>query len=212
MMRSAAPHAAEFKPDDAGADHQHLLRHRVEQQRTGRRYDLLLVDLDAGKLRDVRAGRDDDVLGFERLGATRRQHDLNLAGGSNATETVIRRDLVLLEQELDTDRVALHALVLVGEHPRDIDRRLGVDTHRSEPVLRLMVQLARVQQRLRGDAADVEASAAMRRALLDDGDFHPELGCTDRTHIAAGAGADDDEVVGHDNQPFRCLRYCSTQL
>ena len=38
-----------------------------------------------------------------------------------------------------------------------------------------VVQLGRVQQRLRRDAADVEAGAAERGALLDHGHFQPEL-------------------------------------
>ena len=38
------PHRAELEPDDAGADHQQLLRHLVERQRAGRRDDPLLVD------------------------------------------------------------------------------------------------------------------------------------------------------------------------
>ena len=31
--------------------------------------------------------------------------------------------------------------------------------------------------------------------LLDDGDLHAELRGADRADIAAGAGADDDEIV-----------------
>ena len=36
--------------------------------------------------------------------------------------------------------------------------------------------------------------------LLDAGDLHAELGGADRRDVAAGAGADDDEVetIGHD--------------
>ena len=61
----------------------------------------------------------------------------------------------------------------------------------------LLEQLGGVQQRLRRDAADVEAGAAEGRALLDHRDLHAELRRADRADIAAGAGADDDEIVGH---------------
>ena len=57
--------------------------------------------------------------------------------------------------------------------------------------MRLLVQLGGVQQRLRGDAADIEAGAAQRLAALDAGGLQPELCRADRGDIAAGAGADD---------------------
>ena len=66
-----------------------------------------------------------------------------------------------------------------------------------QPVRRLVEHLGGVQQRLRGDAADVEAGAAERLALLDHGDLHAELGGADGADIAAGAGADDDDIVSH---------------
>jgi hypothetical protein len=62
-----------------------------------------------------------------------------------------------------------------------------------------------VQQRLGRNAADVEAGAAMRLALFDDGDLEPELGGADGADITAGAGADDDEIVGHE-RAFECGR------
>ena len=57
----------------------------------------------------------------------------------------------------------------------------------------------RVEEGLGGDAADVEAGAAEADligfgSLLDDRDLFAELGRADRADVAAGAGADDDEV------------------
>ncbi len=54
-----------------------------------------------------------------------------------------------------------------------------------------------MQQRLGGDAADVEAGAAVGGALLHHGHLQPKLRGADGAHVAAGAGADDDQVVGH---------------
>ncbi len=51
-----------------------------------------------------------------------------------------------------------------------------------------------MQQRLGRDAADVEAGAAEGGALLDAGHLQAELGGADGADIAAGAGADDDDV------------------
>src|SRR6516164_3137322 len=62
----------------------------------------------------------------------------------------------------------------------------------------LFVELGGVQQRLRGNAADIETSAAEGFVLLDHRDLHAELRRADGADIAAGAGADHDEVVGHE--------------
>src|SRR6516162_6997114 len=66
---------------------------------------------------------------------------------------------------------------------------------------RFLVKLGRVEHRLRWDAADVETSAAERGPLLDHRALHAELRRADGAHIAAGAGADDDEIVGHEKTP-----------
>jgi hypothetical protein len=51
-----------------------------------------------------------------------------------------------------------------------------------------------VEEGLARDAADVEAGAAEGGAFLDERDLEAELGGAEGAHIAAGAGADDDEV------------------
>jgi hypothetical protein len=54
----------------------------------------------------------------------------------------------------------------------------------------------RFEQRLGGDAADVEARAADLR-LVDEGDLQPELGraeCGGVAALAARSGAEDDEI------------------
>src|SRR5258707_14241067 len=61
---------------------------------------------------------------------------------------------------------------------------------------RFLVFLRGLQQRLRGDAADIEAGAAEPVAALDAGGLQAELRCADRRDVAARAGADDDDVVG----------------
>ena len=58
-----------------------------------------------------------------------------------------------------------------------------------------------LEQRLRRNAADIEASAAMRLALFDDRDLEAELRRPDRADIAAGTSADNDEIVGHQVYP-----------
>ena len=54
--------------------------------------------------------------------------------------------------------------------------------------------LRRVDQRLGRDAADIEAGAAGLRLLDDDG-IDAELAGANGADIAAGAGADDEELA-----------------
>ena len=65
-------------------------------------------------------------------------------------------------------------------------------------LFRFLDDLRRVQQRLRRNAADVETDAAELRPALDQRDFHAEIGRAERSGVAAGTGAehDDIEVVG----------------
>ena len=122
---------------------------------------------------------------------------LELAGSSNASLAVDRIDLVFLQQEIDALDVALHRLILEAEHRWKIELRLHPDAKMRKIMARLSEALRSVKQRLGWDAADVEASAAMGGAFLDDCDFHSELSGADGANITAGAGADDNEIVLH---------------
>ena len=90
-------------------------------------------------------------------------------------------------------------------HRRKIEFwRAGDDAEARELMRGLAEFFRRLEQRLRGNAADVEAGSAMRLALFDDGDLEAELRRPDRADIAAGAGSDDDEIIGHEvysNEP-----------
>ena len=52
-----------------------------------------------------------------------------------------------------------------------------------------------MQQGLGGDTADVEARPAKGLAAFDTGGFEAELGAADGADIAAGTGADYDNVI-----------------
>ena len=193
-----SPNRAEFKPDHAGADHQQMLRHLGKRERAGRRHDALLVDVDAFETRHIGAGGDDDGFRFQCLRRAVGGSDLDLAGRGDAAGAEKRIDLVLLEQEVDALDVAVDALVLERHHRGEVELGRGnADAHFAEAVPGFLEQFGGVQQRLRRDAADVEAGAAEGRALLDHGGFQAELRRANGADIAAGAGADDDEVVGH---------------
>ena len=78
---------------------------------------------------------------------------------------------------------------------RSSSRPSDLDPVLAEPLSGQVVELARVEQRLAGDAADVQARAAEARPLLDAGHLHPELRRADRRDIAARPGADHDQVI-----------------
>ena len=60
---------------------------------------------------------------------------------------------------------------------------------------RIADDLGDVQQSLRGNASDVQAGSAKRCVLLDDGHLLAKLCRPDGGDIAAGAAADDDEII-----------------
>ena len=110
-------------------------------------------------------------------------------------------DLVLLEEVDDAVVVLLHDRLLARHHLRHVDRQVReADAVVGEVMAGLLEVLRRLQQRLRRNAADVGAGAAGRRTalvvlpLVDAGGGKAELRGADGGDVAAGAGADDDDV------------------
>jgi len=111
-------------------------------------------------------------------------------------------DLVLLQQKADTVDIGGDRLVLMFHHRRKIELRLAGDDTEGGKLVRGFCEFVRgMEKRLRRNAADVEASAAMRLAFFHDRDLEAELCRPDRADIAAGTGANDDEIVGHQVYP-----------
>src|SRR5262249_4801733 len=85
---------------------------------------------------------------------------------------------------------------LAGEHARQVEADVAdLDAVVAEPRAGQGVQLAGVEQRLAGDAADVQARAAQGSAFVDARHLHPQLRGADRRHVAARAGTDHYQVV-----------------
>ena len=83
--------------------------------------------------------------------------------------------LFFFKQKRDAIDIALHALILEGEHGGKIELGLHLDAHGGEAVAGFGIGLAGMEQRLGGDAADIEAGAAMGGALLHHGDLHAQV-------------------------------------
>ena len=94
-------------------------------------------------------------------------------------------------------RPVVRRLTTPSFHPRmavEIDRRRAEAHAVAGQRRRLVDGLGDMQQRLGGNAADVEADAAERRPRVDQHDFLPEIGGAERRGVAAGAGAENQEV------------------
>src|SRR5260370_568300 len=163
--------------------------------------DELLVGLEPGQDTRPRPGRDDHVTSLIGARAERAfgrgilgRFDADLAGRVDARLAPDDGDLVLLHQEADA------VVEPLGYVARALHHRGGIvgDIAGRQPVvlgaLQIVKNLRRAQQCLGRDAAPVEADAAQIVALYDRGP-EAELGGADRGHIAARAGADDDDVV-----------------
>jgi hypothetical protein len=102
-----------------------------------------------------------------------------------------------LARRVEAAGVLGHDLVLALEHRRQVDLdRTELEAVFGGVLLGEDDVLGGVEQGLARDAADVEAGAAEGGALLDERDLQAELGGAEGAHVAAGAGADDDEIVG----------------
>ena len=130
-------------------------------------------------------------------------------GAGQRAPAVDLGDLVLLHQEVDALDDALGHLAAAGVRRAEVHRRVAGD-----PELVLLVgqdvrQLGVAQQRLRGDAAHVEADTAPV-LVLHDGDALAELGGADGGDVPTGAGTEDDdvEVLAHGAEPRGSGRRC----
>ncbi|KUP94357.1 hypothetical protein TRIHO_06760 [Tritonibacter horizontis] len=185
---------AKLKPDNAGADHHHFLGHLRQRQCAGAVHHdaAVVVDLNTRQGGGHGAGGDDDILGLMGVVA-----DLDLARLGDRGPALEPVDLVLLHEEFNAAGVLADDLILVGFHLVPVDRRrFPLEAHGAKIVFCFVQHMGRVQQRLGGDAADVETGAAKGLAAFDDGGLEAQLGAADGADIAAGACADDDDVIG----------------
>jgi hypothetical protein len=206
---------AEFEPDHAAADDHEMPGHLAQRQRARAVDDQAfgIVDLDAGQRGDRGARGDDDVLGGHALA-----RDLDRARVLERGEALEPVDLVLLEQEFDAAGQPFDRRVLLAEQHGQVELDLArLHAELGQRAVRgFLEQLGAVQQRLGGNAADVEAGAAQRLAAFGAGGLEPELRRADRRDIAAGTRADDEDVVvvfSHDISvggaaAYSCMENC----
>ena len=194
--------ARKLDADRAGADDEQALRQCFRHHRLARSPYQVAVGLDAGQRFRAGASGNHDRIGAERLRAV----DDDSTGFGESRGAVEYLHLVLLEQT----RYASVELLGNGARTRyyapQIDlRRTRIDAERRR-ALDLAQHVCRVQQRLRRNAAPVEAHAADLRAL-DQRRGKPELRGADRGDVAAGTTADDDDVENLFAHGYTSSRY-----
>src|SRR5262249_23670722 len=117
------------------------------------------------------------MAGLERVGASLGAGDDNRIGAADPTGSQKCLDVILAEQRADSVGQALDDAVLADEHRRQVElHAIEQYSVAAEAVSCQVKELARVEHGLARNAADVQARAAERWALLDAGHFEAELG------------------------------------
>ena len=86
-------------------------------------------------------------------------------------------------------------LFLARQHHRPVERELLHVDAEFLGVLERVVDFGVVQKDFRGDAADVQASAAQKAIFFNDYSFEPPLRGPNRGVISSRAATDDGEIV-----------------
>ena len=209
---------ANSDPHRAGADHDDARGHRVRAQDVVRGHDPHAVRDDAGQGLDPGARGEDHVRAAEhalaagaRGAVLAREADPDLRGALEPAAALDPGHVVLLDQAADALPHPGHDLVPALGDLREVHLgRTGQPEAEVPGVADALGERGRLEHRLGGDAAAVEARAA-DLVLVHEGDPQPELGAAEGRGVAAGARAEDDEVEvvrGADGHRSGDLRWC----
>ena len=188
----AGPDGAEFETDGAAADDHEFLRNGREGDGVIAGDDGLAVELHERQLDGGGAGGDDDVFGGDRLVA-----DAEGGRGSERRSSRDDGDLAGLGELGDTADELGDDVVFLFEKGREIEFDAGeLDAVGGGVGFGEDELLGGMKQGFTRDAAHVQASAAEGGAFLDQRDLEAELGGAEGADVAAGAGADDDQIEG----------------
>jgi hypothetical protein len=150
--------------------------------------DAFAVDLEAGQRLGVGAGGQHDV----RSGVAGAV-DLHRVGCDKSALALDDGDAGSLEQSGQAAEHAVDNAVLVLVDARHVDALEGRADAEVAAVAGVVGDLARMEQRLGGNASAVQAGAA-QLVPFDEGDLEVELGRAQRTRVAAAASTQDHKV------------------
>ena len=202
-----AEHRSVLGADDAAAHDEHRRRQLLDVQDVVGGKNLAVVEGDVARACGRGADSDQDVAGTDRLGVLVRRADADdaLAGDrAPASSQVdgVRRELLADDVDFGADDALARAHEF-GERFGAIEREVAGVAGLGEGFARREVVDHRFAERLARDRARVDRHAADHVHLLDDADFLAEFGGLDGGFLAAGARADDDEVIClHGPGPF----------
>src|ERR1051325_9332313 len=186
--------AGELAPDHPAAQDGDALRLLREIERLLAADDALAVERPAGRIPCVGPGGEDHVVGGELLAPALLLRHRDAIRGREPGGALVNVHLAAGQELLHAARQLFHDLVLPRHQRRPVDLRLADDDAVLAGALDLLEKVRGHDPRLGRDASPVEARAA-QLVLLDDGGLQAHLRGTDRGHVAAGSGADDDDVV-----------------
>ncbi|MNM47828.1 hypothetical protein D3C81_588020 [compost metagenome] len=177
-------HGGHFQADDTAADDQHAFRDLAQFQRT-RRIDDARIFRHEWQLHHGRTGGDDGLLELHDFFRAVACRHLDVVGGE---ELAHARDHLRLARLGHAGQAARHVrdhAFLVLAYLVDVDGRLGKRHARVGHVRRFIDDGGHVQQRLRRDAAHVQAHAAQGRVALDDDRRHAQVGRAECGRVTA---------------------------
>ncbi len=190
-------HADRTRPDD-----QQAVRHVRRLQRVAIGPDARAVGLETRQFTGAGAGGDHDVRGLQHLLARLCGHG-DAALARKTPGAAHDGHPVLLHQVVDTGRELPRDLARAVDHLVEVEADTLSREAEVARAVHLVVEFGGAQQRLRRDAAPVEADAAHVLAL-DDGDREAELRGADGTDVAPRPRADHDDI----ERPARHVASC----
>src|SRR5690606_3946238 len=120
--------------------------------------------------------------------------DLEAVGAGETTGALDDAHLTLLRHRREPAGQLADHPVLPSAQPVGIEARLAeLDTVLAH-LPGFLDDAGRVQQRLRRNAADVQADAAERRVALDQRHVQTEIGRAERRRVTARTGSEHDEA------------------
>ena len=182
-----------LQADDAAAQDQQPLGDGGQLQGAGGVHHPRVLVGEAGDTHRGRAAGDDGVV-EQHIDVALAGLDADAVGGLEAARALHHPDLALLGHGRQAAGELGYHLVLVGAQLVDVDLRLAEGNAQVGHLARLVEDGRGVQQGLGGDAAHVQADPAQVGVALDQDHALAEVRGAEGGGIAAGAGAEDDDL------------------
>ena len=109
---------------------------------------------------------------------------------------MLHRDFVLLHEKLQTTPMLGNDCVFAGLNLCPGKRQIATFKHAvSKVCIYFFVSMSGSNQCFGGNTADIETCAAKIDPLIDENDFHPQLGCPQRSHLASWPSPNHSQII-----------------